>query len=446
VLEKVTILVFDFSASNAAGALNVVKVTTSVSVMKTEAPDQGASINVGFDSDVLYSGMTGVGNYCFHLLKAVMEADKNLRLSGFNGLKWQDVGSLEMDRIERFQSKRSPVMRSIGESSSQRLWRLKNALLNRFGRVDVVRSGYRRLRSARFAASRPQTPLDLFHAFKYVPAGELAVPTLPVVYDVSFVRYPEAHPRLRLRDLEGLPSVIARAPLVHTISEFSKSEIVSVFGTSPDKIFIAPPAASGIFQPLGDDATLTDVAKFNLSLHGYLLAVGTLEPRKNLRTLISAYARLTPAERARAPLIVVGKPGWGDLDLPRATESLRISGAVRFLGTVSDVQLRSLYEGAIALVFPSIYEGFGMPAVEALACGTQVAHSLNTSMDEITGGVATLRAPATDIIAWHTILQELISNRPRVFDERDLRIERARQFSWQRSAKTVSDAYARIVA
>ena len=87
-----------------------------------------------------------------------------------------------------------------------------------------------------------------------------------------------------------------------------------------------------------------------------------------------------------------------------------------------------------------------MPAVEALACGTQVAHSLNTSMDEITGGVATLRAPAADVIAWHGILQELLGNRRRVFDERDLRIARARQFDWQRSAETVRGAYARLVA
>jgi alpha-1,3-rhamnosyl/mannosyltransferase len=428
-------------------ALNEMKVTTRVScAVKTEARDQRAKMNVGFDSDVLYSGMTGVGNYCFHLLKALMDADRDLRLSGFTGLRWQDVGSLDMDRIERSQSKRPPETGSIVEGSSQRIWRVRNALLNQFGRIHVVRSSYRRIKSIRFAASRPRTPLDLFHAFKYVPVGELAVPTLPVVYDLSFVRYPEAHPRLRLRDLEGLPAVIARAPLVHTISEFSKSEIINVFGISPDRIFVAPPAASSIFQPLGDDATRTDIAKFDLSLHGYLLTVGTLEPRKNLKTLISAYAQLTSAERARAPLVVVGKAGWGDLDLPHETESLKSDGTLRFLGAVSDVQLRSLYEGAIALVFPSIYEGFGMPAVEALACGTQVAHSLNTSMEAITDGVATLRAPATDVMAWRRILQELIGDLQRVFDERDVRIACARRFCWRRSAAIVRVAYSGTVA
>jgi glycosyltransferase involved in cell wall biosynthesis len=415
--------------------------------MNIKAPGERPSISIGFDSDVLYSGMTGVGNYCFHLLKALMLDYTELRFFGFTGLKWQEVGPTDVDHIERFQIKRLPEQQgSNAESATQQLWRLKNAMRTRLARIDVVRSGYRYLRAARFTASRQPSALDLFHAFKYLPVGELAVPTLPVVYDLSFVRYPEAHPRQRLQELERLPAVIARAPLVHTISEFSKSEIVGVFGTSPDKIFVAPPAASRIFQPLGDRATRTDIAKFDLSLHSYLLAVGTLEPRKNLRTLISAFAQLTPTERARAPLVVVGRAGWGDLDLPRATDALKSSGTLRFLGAVSDVQLRSLYEGAIALVLPSIYEGFGMPAVEALACGTQVAHSLNTSMDEITDGVATLRASATDVIAWRKILQELIGNLQRVSGERDLRIARARQFDWHRSAEAVRSVYPRILA
>ena len=413
--------------------------------MDIKAPVERASISIGFDSDVLYSGMTGVGNYCFHLLKALMLDYTELRFSGFTGLRWLHVGPTDLDRIERSQSKRQPETESNAESSIQQLWRVKSALRTRLARMDVVRSGYRHLRAARFAASRPPSELDLFHAFKYLPVAELAVPTLPVVYDLSFVRYPEAHPHQRLRDLEALPAVIERSSLVHTISEFSKSEIVSVFGTSPDKIFIAPPAASSIFQPLGDGATRTEIAKFDLSLHGYLLTVGTLEPRKNLKTLISAYAQLTPAERTRAPLVVVGNAGWGDLDLPRETESLKSDGTLRFLGAVSDVQLRSLYEGAIALVFPSIYEGFGMPAVEALACGTQVAHSLNTSMEAITDGVATLRAPATDVMAWRGILQELIGDLQRIFDERDARIARARRFCWQRSAAIVREAYSGTV-
>ncbi|MCP1831682.1 alpha-1,3-rhamnosyl/mannosyltransferase [Bradyrhizobium sp. USDA 4532] len=400
-----------------------------------------ATLSVGFDSDLLYSGMTGVGNYCFHLLRALMLDYAELRFFGFGGLNWEEIGPADLDSIERFQSKCLPEQGLNAETAGQRLWQMKNAMRTRLARIDAVRSGYRHLRSLTFRTRRQPSALDLFHAFKYLPVGELAVPTLPVVYDLSFVRYPETHPRQRLRDLERLPAVIARAPLVHTISEFSKSEIVGVFGTSPGKIFVAPPAASRIFQPLGDCATRADIKKFDLSLHSYLLTVGTLEPRKNLKTLIAAYAQLAPAERDRAPLVVVGNAGWGDLDLPREAVSLKSDGTLRFLGAVSDVQLRSLYEGAIALVLPSIYEGFGMPVVEALACGTQVAHSLNTSMESITDGVATLRAPATDVTAWRIMLQELMGDLSRIFDKRDARIARARKFCWHQSATIVREAY-----
>src|SRR6478752_7748219 len=128
-------------------------------IMDIKAPVGHASISVGFDSDVLYSGMTGVGNYCFHLLKALMLDYTELRFSGFTGLRWQLVAPTDLDRIERSQSKRQPETESNAESSIRQLWHVKNALRTRLARMDVVRSSYRQLRAARFAASRPPSEL-----------------------------------------------------------------------------------------------------------------------------------------------------------------------------------------------------------------------------------------------------------------------------------------------
>lgn len=279
-----------------------------------------------------------------------------------------------------------------------------------------------------------------------MPPADPGVPTLPVVYDLSFVRYPQTHPRERLIWLERLPKIIARAPLIQTISEFSRSEIASVYGYPKGSIFVAPPAPASIFRPVGIDATRSGLAQFDLTPGAYLLAVGTLEPRKNLGTLVAAYARLPAAERSLMPLVVAGGAGWGNVGLPKQASELLRDGSLRFVGMVPDARLRDLYEGAVALFYPSLYEGFGMPVIEAMSCGTQVVHSEGTSMDEISGDFG-LRLPPTDIDAWtcaiRTVIDQASSQQSAI--TRQKRIDRARLFDWARSADRVRTAYTELV-
>ena len=153
--------------------------------------------------------------------------------------------------------------------------------------------------------------------------------------------------------------------------------------------------------------TRSGLASLDLEPQRYLLAVGTLEPRKNLGTLVAAYGRLSQRERARMPLVIAGGAGWGDVGFPKQTSEFVREGSLRFLGMVPDARLRDLYEGAAALLFPSIYEGFGMPVVEAMSCGALVLHSTGTSMDEISADVG-IRLPATDVTAWTEAMRRLI--------------------------------------
>jgi len=242
-----------------------------------------------------------------------------------------------------------------------------------------------------------------------------------------------------------LPKVIERAALVHTISEFSKNEIIDVFGYPKERIFVAYPGAAQVFRPLGESATLQDLKRLDLTPDRYLLAVGTLEPRKNLKTLISAYANLSASDRASFPLVIVGGKGWGETDLPASTGKLVSEGSIRFLGFISDPVLRSLYQGSRLMLYPSIYEGFGMPVVEAMACGAQVAHSSNTSMDEITDASSD-RIPALDVDAWTRCMREKISvDNALSEDERQKLMERARLFNWTDSASIVRRAYDTVV-
>jgi len=404
-------------------------------------------MNVGFNSDLfLRRPMTGIANYCFEMIRAQQELDSRIDYCGFTGVGWRRVDALYLAKIARDHRKglsgkdaKSSRTRALIGTSVERLARTA-------ARFGPVRATYRALRKKTFSRSmaRAARNLDLFHAFNFQPHADIQVPTLPVIYDLSFIRFPEAHPKDRLKSLEKLPQTIACAPLVQTISQFSKNEIVAVYGYPEDRIFVAPPAAASIFRPLGRDLTAVDLAAFDLAFGNYFLAVGTLEPRKNLKLLVAAYSELSLSQRAQCPLVIVGAKGWGQLELPPQTDRLIRSGSLRFVGSVSDAALRSLYEGAKLLLFPSMYEGFGMPVVEAMACGTAVAHSAETSMDEITGDLAS-RLTATDVQAWTNAMQQAVAQSE--VDSgtlRQTRIIQAETFAWRRSAATVLEAYHRI--
>jgi glycosyltransferase involved in cell wall biosynthesis len=398
-------------------------------------------ITVGLETRLLSGAMTGIGNYCFHLLQALTSDYPDLSYIGFGLRSWNalDAGSLKL--LEREHEERSTAAKPSMGRLKRAIRVVETKARSRLARLGLAQSLYR----SRFSRTVKHQSLDLFHAFNYVPVADPGVLTLPVVYDLSFVRFPQFHPADRLRVLEHLPLLLERSPRVQTISQFSRNEIATVYGYDRDRIFVAPPAAASIFKPLGLESTRRDLVRFDALPGKYLLSVGTLEPRKNLRTLVSAYGRLTKATRDLAPLLVVGGAGWGELNLPAETSALVGEGNLRFLGSVTNRQLRSLYEGAIVLAYPSIYEGFGMPVVEAMACGTSVVHSADTSMDEIGNGLA-MRVAATDVEAWSEALNILIErSRSGSNVIRSGLMAQAATFDWNRSAALVRQTYAKLI-
>lgn len=282
----------------------------------------------------------------------------------------------------------------------------------------------------------------LFHAFNYCPPGPAEIPIIPVVYDLSVFRYPETHPAARVRGMDQLARYIAAAPMVHTISEFTASEITEVFSVERSRIIVTYPGVAPIFR-IQADASPENLGHFGLRSGGYALTVATLEPRKNLRTLVLAFSHLPADVRLKMPLCVVGGHGWGHIALPAESRQLQLDGSLRFLGYASDAQLRDLYAGARIMLYPSLYEGFGMPVIEAMACGAPVAASATSSLPEAVGKMGRLINPL-DVDAW---TEELLRAATDVHyhDDHTARRAYALSFTWRRAAKETIQMYRKIV-
>ena len=392
---------------------------------------------VGFDADMFRGAMTGVAGYTFRTVVAVMELDASLEYMGFSWPSWRREDLSSFRRFEAVDRQPAPTTGLVA--------RVRSGATSRLSKFDGARALHRYARARIFAASVKSRKLDLFHAFNFRPLSDPGIPVLPVVYDLSAFRHPEFHPAERVRWLEPLGEFVAVAPLVQTISEFSKREIVDLLGYPAERIFVARPAAASLFAPQDDDATARELEPLGLRFGEFFLSVGTLEPRKNIRTLVAAYGRLPPAQRTRCPLVIVGGKGWGDLNLPPQADALQAEGSLRFLGGISNLQLRSLYEGARLFLMPSLYEGFGMPVVEAMACGAPVAYSAGTAMEEIAAGLGHA-IPALDVDGWTETLRDVLATGGQADSAaRVARIARAQEFSWEHSAACVVDAYRRLI-
>jgi glycosyltransferase involved in cell wall biosynthesis len=240
----------------------------------------------------------------------------------------------------------------------------------------------RRLLFARGVGARG---IDLYHEPNYVPL-RYDVPVVVTIHDLSWLKYPGTHPLDRVRWLErGLPRALERASAILVDSEFVRQEVLVTFGLPSERVRTALLGVSSAFRPRNCTETADTLRPLNLNHGEYLLTVGTIEPRKNVGHILAAYAALPSELRDRHPLVVAGAKGWRAGDLEKELRILAGRGQIRFLGHVPAEGLPDLFAGAAAFVFPSRYEGFGLPPLEAMASGVPVVVSDRASLPEVVG-------------------------------------------------------------
>jgi len=292
---------------------------------------------------------------------------------------------------------------------------------------------------ARVGLDRFLPNAELFHATEHLLLPLRSVPTVLTVHDLIFRRFPAHHKRLNRWYLNlTLPLYCRRADHIIAVSECTRRDLIAAYHLPPQKITVIDEAAAPHFRPQPPEAVAAVRARYGLP-DRYLIFCSTIEPRKNLSRLLAAFETLH-ADRLTDSLVIVGRRGWLYDDFFARLEQSPARDAVIFPGYLPDADLPPIYAGAQACVFPSLYEGFGLPVLEAMACGTPVATSSTSSIPEV-GGDAALYFSPTDVEQIAETTRRILRD-PALRDEMRARgLAQAARFSWAQTAKETQSVY-----
>jgi len=284
--------------------------------------------------------------------------------------------------------------------------------------------------------------LDLLHSMAFVAPLLSNRPTIVTVYDLSFLHFPENFPAAQRIYLTNMTRISCRrAVRVITISESSRQDVHHFFSVPLEQIDVIRPGVDAIYKP----ATAEAVADFREAegINGrFILHVGTLQPRKNIPVLLEAFAKL---DDSKLKLVLVGGKGWLFDSIFDKVIALGLQEKVRFTGYVPDELLPLWYSAADLFVFPSLYEGFGMPVVEAMACGTPVVASNSSSIPEAVGDAGLLFDPQNSSKCAER-MQNVLNNSTLSGKMCRLGLKYAKQFSWERAGKETAVVYERVAS
>lgn len=365
-------------------------------------------MRIAFDGTTLRPGKTGVGYYTEHLLR---------HLAG-NGSKDEYV--------------------VVSNRPIETARRLPSRVRQVISRVHVPRLVWMQAIAPHVLRA---VGAEIAHFTNGMVPLASPVPTVVTIHDMSLTIHPRYHPLRRVLLNRPLVDLAARrAQAVITVSRSAKADIVRLYGLAPERVHVIHEAAAPEFQPVVDVSTLAAVRAHYGLADRVILYVGTIEPRKNLPLLLEAFARRRASGDLPHQLVCVGPYGWLSSDISQRIERLELTSAVRFTGYVPFEDLPALYSLSEMLVFPSLYEGFGLPVIEAMACGTPVIAGRNSSLGEVAGGAI----QHLDVLEADALGEAMVA----MANDRDRRDQlaaggllRARTFSWERAARATAEVY-----
>jgi glycosyltransferase involved in cell wall biosynthesis len=375
----------------------------------------GVTVNICIDLSAAVHHRAGIGRYAQELTSALVALDRGHTYTAFYNRPADAKPDSPLDRLAR-----------ITVPWDDKPWRLRTMLAH----------------VARHPQDRLFPGVDLFHATDHLLPCLGRVPSVFTLYDLTYL-LTDTHSSLnRLFLTLMVPRFLNAADGVITISESARSDLLRNYAIEAEKVRVIYGGVSPDFRAAMPDEQARVRAKYGLP-HHYMLTVGTIEPRKNLSLLLEAYRSL-PDRRRDIYLVIVGRRGWRSEEFFARLHQLRLEQRVVLLHSVPDADLPALYSMAELFVFPSLYEGFGLPPLEAMACGTPVVASNTSSLPEVVGD-AGIRVDPHDVAALAEAMEAVLTNPDLAQRLAASGAERAARFTWQAAALATEQVYADVL-
>ncbi len=374
------------------------------------------NLHIGIDGRTIQDHFPGIGRYTYHLVDALAPLAAG--------------DTIVLLHNPRLPNSRYPLA-DLARHANVRLWEVP---IPPFSLAEQVRLPglVRALR------------LDLLHSPYYIKPYWLPCPSVLTLYDIISHTHPHSLPSARARLLFEITTRLAlrSAHLILTLSHDAAKALHHHYNVPPDKIVVTPGAADARFSPASAEAIAAVRARYDLP-PAYVLYLGINKPHKNLVRLVEAWSKVSHEERGGVTLVLAGREDARYSDHRRRAAELGLGNRVRFLGDVAEADLPALYSGALAFVFPSLAEGFGLPVLEAMACGTPVVCSNLSSLPEVVGDAALLVNPY-DVVALAAAICRLLADESLRQEMRAKGLAQAAKFSWERTARETLAAYRRL--
>jgi glycosyltransferase involved in cell wall biosynthesis len=393
-------------------ALELDRMVESMPVKETL---KGQKLRIGIDVSRTSREKTGVGYYISNLIEALARIDQNneyILYPYFWHCFPSDYQNISIPKQANF------ILHRDARPPDQiiRAWR--------FSKPDRVLG-----------------PIDVLHSPNMTTPRLKKARLVVTIHDLSYLVYPEFHTRANVRFSKQQTTMAAKyAAKIIAVSHHTKKDLINYYSIPEERIHVIYEAARKTYYP-ERDINFIQSSLMRLNIYkNFILFVGSLEPRKNVTTLIKAYAEYLKADSDQYLLVIAGGRGWLNDEIYALVTELGLQRHVRFLGYVQESDLRCLYSVAKVFVYPSVYEGFGLPPLEAMACGAPVITSQTSSLPEVVGDAAILIDPYSVEELLHAIRTVLLYDDLRL-QLRRKSLERAKLFSWMRTAQETLAVY-----